>query len=133
MANRETSIWINLAVRDLERSRSFFEGLGFAFHPKFSDAKAICLVLNAKAFVMLLREEFFAGFTKRKLCDTATSTEALLAISCGSREEVDNLVNLALEAGGAAAMEPVDYGFMYAWSFYDLDGHHWEVFAGGPE
>jgi len=23
---------------------------------------------------------------------------------------------------------PQDHGFMYAWSFYDPDGHHWEPF-----
>ena len=136
MANREGSIWINLAVQDLERSRRFFAGLGFGFNPKFSDAKAICLVLNERAFVMLLREEFFAGFTKRQTCDTATHTETMLAVACASREEVDALGDLALTIGGSRAGEPQDHGFMYARSFYDPDGHHWEVFwmaEGGPE
>jgi predicted lactoylglutathione lyase len=136
VANRETGIWINLAVQDLERSRSFFSVLGFGFNPKFTDAKAACLVLNERAFVMLLKEEFFGGFTKRQMCNTATHTETMLAIECGSREEVDILVKLALTAGGTPCMDPVDHGFMYAWSFYDLDGHHWEAFwmaEGGPE
>lgn len=135
MASRETSIWINLAVKDLDRSRRFFEGLGFGFNPKFSDAKAICLVLNENAGVMLLREEFFAGFTKRQTCDTATQTETMLAFSCGSREEVDTLADLALALGAAPCGDPQDHGFMYARSFYDLDGHHWEPFwmaEGGP-
>jgi uncharacterized protein len=136
VANRETGIWINLAVQDLERSRRFFAGLGFGFNPKFSDAKAICLVLNERAFVMLLREEFFAGLTKRQTCDTATHTETMLAFSCGSREEVDAVADLALAIGGSPGGEPQDHGFMYARSFYDPDGHHWEVFwmaEGGPE
>lgn len=136
MAYREATIWINLAVKDLERAKSFFAALGFGFNRKYTDAKAACMVLNEQARVMLLREEFFAGFTKRRPCDMATHTEALLAISCGSREEVDTLVNLALAAGGTACMDPVDHGFMYGWTFYDLDGHHWEVFwmaEGRPE
>jgi len=32
-----------------------------------------------------------------------------------------------IAAGGKHASEPQDHGFMYAWSFYDHDGHHWEV------
>lgn len=136
MAHREAAIWINLAVKDLDRSISFFSVLGFGFDPNFTDGKAACMKLNDKALVMLLCEEFFAGFTKRKQCDTATHTETMLAISCGSREEVDMLVSLALTAGAAPCMEPMDHGFMYARSFYDLDGHHWEVFwmdADGPK
>lgn len=128
MAKRETGIWINLAVQDLGRSRSFFAGLGFDFNEKFSDAKAICMVLNERAYVMMLREEFFAGFTKRQTCQTATHTETMLALSCGSREEVNAVADLALEIGGSPCTEPQDHGFMYARSFYDPDGHHWEVF-----
>lgn len=135
MAHRETTIWINLAVKDLDRSRAFFAVLGFGFDPKFTDANAACMVLNSTAKVMLVREEFFAKFTKRKQCETATHTEALLAVSCNSRAEVDILAELALTAGGAPAMDPTDHGFMYGRTFYDPDGHHWEVFwmaEGGP-
>jgi predicted lactoylglutathione lyase len=62
---------------------------------------------------------------------------ALLAISGGSRAEVDEIVNKAVAAGGKHAIYPMDHGFMYGWSFYDVDGHHWEVIwmdpsAGGP-
>jgi uncharacterized protein len=76
---------------------------------------------------MLLAEPFFRTVTKRQPCDTTSHTEGLFAISCDSRDEVDTLVHRAIDAGGSYAMEPVDHGFMYGWSFYDLDGHHWEV------
>jgi uncharacterized protein len=42
-------------------------------------------------------------------------------------EVLTTLVDAALNAGGTAAREPVDYGFMYGRSFNDLDGHIWEV------
>lgn len=120
-------IFVNLAVRDLKRSMEFFSKLGFEFNPMFTDDKAACMVVSEEAFVMLLTEPFFKTFTKREICDTRTHTEGLFALSCNSRAEVEEIVNKAIAAGGTHAMEPQDYGFMYNWSFYDLDGHHWEV------
>jgi predicted lactoylglutathione lyase len=120
-------IFVNLAVRDLTRSMDFFNKLGFRFNPQFTDDKAACMIISDEAFVMLLSEPFFRTFTKRQLCDTGSHTEGLFALSCESRAEVDEMVNNAVAAGGKHAMDPMDHGFMYGWSFYDLDGHHWEV------
>src|SRR5207244_9475615 len=83
--------------------------------------------------VMLLVEPLFKTLTKRELCDTRTHTEGLFALSVGSRREVDQLVKTAVAAGGSHAMEPQDHGFMYGWSFYDPDGHHWEVMWMDPQ
>lgn len=120
-------IYVNLAVRDVRKSVDFFAGLGFTFNRQFTDDKAACMVISDDAYVMLLTEPFFRTFTKREPCDTRTCSEGLYAFSCGSRTEVDDLVKKAIAAGGSHAMDPQDHGFMYAWSFYDLDGHHWEV------
>ena len=46
--------------------------------------------------------------------------------------EVDEMVKTAVAAGGSHALEPQDHGFMYGWSFYDLDGHQWEPFWMDP-
>ena len=124
---RSRMIFVNVAVRDLKKSMAFFSKLGFEFNPKFTDDNAACMIISDQAFVMLLTEPFFKGFTKRELCDTTRQTEGLFALSCGSRAEVDEMVNKAVAAGGAHAMPAQDHGFMYGWSFYDLDGHHWEV------
>lgn len=125
-------VFVNLAVRDLERSKSFFSGLGFTFNAKFTNADAACMVLSEDGYVMLLTEQTFRRFTKRELSDPQAKTECLLALSCENREEVDSLVNKALASGGTQAMDPQDHGFMYGWSFYDLDGHHWELFWMDP-
>jgi predicted lactoylglutathione lyase len=85
------------------------------------------MIVNDQAFVMLLGEPFFKTFTRREVCDTTRQTEALLALSCESRAKVDEMLSKAVGAGGKHAMDPQDHGFMYGWSFYDLDGHHWEV------
>jgi predicted lactoylglutathione lyase len=126
-------IFVNLAVRELKRSTDFFGKLGFQFDPRFTDEKATCMIINEGACVMLLTEPFFRTFTTRGICDTSSQTEGLFAISCESRGEVDELVNKAIAAGGKHAMDPVDHGFMYGWSFYDPDGHHWEVLWMDPK
>jgi uncharacterized protein len=130
--NNSRKIFVNLAVHDPKRSMDFFAKLGFEFNPKFTDDNAACMIVSEEAYVMLLKEPFFKTFTKREICNTATHTEGLFALSCGSRAEVDEMVKKAIAAGGQHAMDPQDHGFMYGWSFYDLDGHHWEVFWMDP-
>ena len=133
MAENSRKIFVNLAVRDVKKSMDFFGKLGFSFNPKFTDDNAACMIVSDEAFVMLLGEPFFRTFTKREPCDTSRQTEGLFALSCESRADVDAFVKKALAAGGTHAMDPQDQGFMYGRSFYDLDGHHWEVFWMDPK
>lgn len=125
-------LFVNLPVRDLERTVAFFTALGFTFNKQFTDASATCMLVGADAYVMLLVESRFKSFTRKQPCDTRTHTEALFSISAGSRAEVDELVRKALAAGGTTPDEPQDLGFMYDWSFQDLDGHNWGVFWMDP-
>ena len=125
-------LFVNVPVRDVQRSIDFFEALGFTFNAQFTDATATCMLVGEDAYFMLLDRERFAGFSKRPTGDARTETSALFAISVNSREEVDAVVKKAIAAGGSHAADPQDHGFMYAWSFYDLDGHHWEVFWMDP-
>lgn len=120
-------LFVNIPVGDLKKSMEFFSTLGFTFNPQFTDDKAACMVVSDEAYFMLLTEKFFRTFTKRQPADTTRSTEAMFALSCNSKAEVDEMVRKAIDAGGKHAMDPTDHGFMYGWSFYDLDGHHWEV------
>ncbi|WP_375767168.1 VOC family protein [Archangium gephyra] len=129
---RSRKIFVNLPVKDLKRSIEFFTKLGFAFNTQMTDENATCMIVSEEAFVMLLTEPRFKDFTKNQLCDTRVNTEGLFALSCSSRAEVDELVNTAIAAGGKQAMDKQDHGFMYGWSFYDLDGHHWEAFWMDP-
>ena len=126
-------MFVNLAVRDLQRSVDFFTKLGFTFNQQFTDENATCMVVNEDAYVMLLVEPFFKTFTTRQICDTRSQTEGLFALSADSRADVDAMVKTAVAAGGSYAVDPQDHGFMYGWSFYDPDGHHWEVFWMDPQ
>lgn len=125
-------LFVNIPVGDLQRSITFFEALGFRFNPQFTDASATCMLVGEDAYFMLLETERFVGFSKRPVGDPRTETSAMFSLSVDSREEVDAMVRKALAAGGTEAVEPEDHGFMYEWSFYDLDGHHWGVFWMDP-
>jgi len=123
-----TQIFVNLPVRDLQRSIDFFDALGYPFDPQFTDENAACIVLDEDhVYAMLLTHEFFRKFTKKEVADATTSTEAILALGVDSRQAVDKLVDKALASGGIASNEPDDQGFMYSRSFQDPDGHLWEV------
>lgn len=122
-----TKIFVNLPIKDLEKSKTFFQKLGFGFNPQFSDEKAACLVLGDNIFAMLITEPMFATFTKKPISDAKKQTEVLLAIDVDAKNKVDEMVKLAVEAGGKIYSEPIDHGWMYYHSFEDLDGHQWEV------
>ncbi len=123
-----SQMFINLPVKDLPRSRKFFESMGYAFNPQFSNDQGACLVLGEHSFAMLLTHAFFAGFTPKPIGDPQQTTNSLIALSCASREKVDELVKLAVAAGATTPKPANDMGFMYQHGFHDLDGHVWEVF-----
>jgi uncharacterized protein len=125
-------VFVNLPVKDLAKSMELFSKLGFEFNPKFTDANAACMIIGPDAFAMLLVEPFFQTFTKKKIASTAEQNEGLCAVSCRSRAEVDLLMETALASGCKIAGDPQDHTFMYVRSFYDLDGHHWELFWMDP-
>ncbi|MGH9979237.1 MAG: VOC family protein, partial [Nitrososphaeraceae archaeon] len=106
----------------------FFTKLGFNFNPQFTDENATCMIVGENIFVMLLVEKFFKSFTKKEVCDTTKNTEAILALSAESKEEVDQMMVKALGAGGSEPREKQDHGWMYGRSFEDVDGHLWELF-----
>ncbi len=120
-------IFVNLPVKDLSRSMTFFKSLGFAFNPQFTNEQAACMIVGDNIYTMLLAEPFFQTFTSKAICDATQSTEVLVCISCESRAGVDALVAKALAAGGQSPRAPQDHGFMYAHGFDDLDGHIWEL------
>ncbi len=120
-------IYVNLPIADMPRSQAFFQSLGFAFNPKFTNDQGACMVISEGIYVMLLVESFFKTFTAKQVADATTTTEVLLCLSCSSREEVDELARKAVAAGGRLPTPPQDHGFMYGHGFEDLDGHLWEL------
>jgi uncharacterized protein len=121
-------IFVNLAVKDVQRSINFFESLGYEFNPQFTNDQAAALILGENLFAMLLDEKFFTTFTPKILIDAKTHIETLVALPLDSREAVEALIAKAKRAGATTPTEPKDHGFMYQHAYTDLDGHVWEVF-----
>jgi uncharacterized protein len=126
------TLFVNLPVADVERSTAFFTQLGFSFNPLYADEEAACMLVGEHAFVMLLGRARFAEFAKLPIADPTTHTLALYCFSVSTRDEVDAVNAAALAAGGSEADDAEDHGFMYTRSFYDLDGHGWQVMWMNP-
>lgn len=122
-----TKIFVNLPVKDLNKSIEFFGKLGFTFNPQFTDEDATCMIIGENIFAMLLVEKRFKDFTKKQIADAKATTEVLLALDAASRQEVDEMVKKAVAAGGTIYNDSQDHGWMYGHSFADLDGHQWEI------
>lgn len=125
-----TQIFVNLPVKDLQKSIAFFTHLGFTFNPQFTDDKATCMIIGENIFAMLLTEPFFKTFIKKDIADAHKTTEVINCLSVESRAKVDELVAKAIEAGGKIPSESQDHGWMYQHGFEDLDGHLWELMYG---
>ena len=122
-----TQIFVNLPVKDLNRSIAFFTRLGYTFDPKFTDDNATCMIISDNIFEMLLVENFFKTFTPKAICDASQSTEAIVCLSANSLDAINELVSRAVAAGARTPNPPIDHGFMYQHGFEDLDGHLWEL------
>jgi len=123
-----TKLFVNLPVKDLNKTVKFFTKLGFTFNPQFTDENATCMIVGNDNFVMLLVEKFFKTFTKKEISDVSKNTEVIVALSTQSREEVDQMMEKVIGAGGKESRDPQDHGWMYGRSFEDIDGHLWEIF-----
>lgn len=126
-AHAGRTLFVSIPVADLERSKAFFAELGFSYDPRFSGETAACMPIGEDAFVMLLSRETFAQFSHLPIADPTTHALALYSFSVSSRDEVDAVSAAALAAGGTEADGAEDHGYMYSRSFFDLDGHGWQV------
>ena len=122
-----TDIFVNLPVRDLNKSVEFFTKLGYQFNAQFTDETATCMIVGEHIFVMLLTHDKFKTFTPKAICDATKSTEVLVCLSTESRAKVNEMVGKAVRAGGTTYNKPQDHGFMYGHGFQELDGHIWEL------
>lgn len=121
-------IFINLAVKDVQKSMNFYTALGFINNPQFSDDSGKCMVWSEHIFVMLLSHNKFKSFATKPIADTKSNLAALLSLSVDSVEEVNKIVSNGLNAGGTEPSEMKDYGFMQQRTIEDFDGHTWEIF-----
>lgn len=128
-----SQIFLNLPVKDLDRSVDFFEKLGYSFNPDFTNEKGACMVVTDDIYVMLLTEAFFQTFTRKPVHDAAQATGAIICLTLDSSNAVDAIVAKAVAAGAKTHFDASDEGFMYGHGFEDLDGHLWEYVHMKPD
>ena len=122
-----TKIFVNLPVKDLDKSKEFFGKLGYSFNTQFTDATAACMVISDDIYAMLLTHAKFKEFTKKDIADATRTTEVLVCLSADSKDKVNQMADAAVKAGATVTRDPQDHGFMFERSFNDLDGHIWEI------
>lgn len=125
--SKPTQVFVNLPVKDLQKSKDFYSSLGLEINPQYSNDKMACMVFDNVVNVMLLTGELFTKFTGKKITNSKSESEVIVSITRENKSDVDRLVETALKAGGKIPRDPVDHGFLYTWSFEDLDDHIWEV------
>lgn len=121
-------VFINLAVKELQKSMDFYTAVGFTNNPQFSDETGKCMVWSENIFVMLLSHEKFASFATKPIADTKSNLAALFSLSVDSVEEMNRIMEAGIRAGGKEPSELKDYGFMQQRTLEDFDGHTWEIF-----
>ena len=124
-------VYINLPIKDVEKTKNFWTKLGFSLNEQITDQNAVCVILSDNINVMFLTEAYFETFSERPV-PKGDTTQVLVAIGLNSREEVDKVVNTALENGAYQHEEPQDHGWMYQNSFWDINGHGWNVIFADP-
>lgn len=124
-------IYVNLPVKDIQKTKEFWTKIGFPINEQITDEKAVCVMLNNNIQVMFLTEEYFETFSERPV-PKGDTTQVLVAIGLDSREEVDKVVNAAVANGAHQHEEPQDHGWMYQNSFWDINGHGWNVIFADP-
>jgi len=121
-------IFINLAVKDLQKSMNFYTALGFTNNPQFSDESGKCMVWGENIFVMIMTHEKFASFATKPIADSKSNLAVIFSLSTESVDEVNNILTNGLNAGGTEPCEMKDYGFMQQRNIEDFDGYIWEIF-----
>ena len=120
-----TKLFVNLPVKDLDRSKAFFTGLDLPFFGATYDMASV--IISEHTQVMLLSEPTFAGFVRNEVADPTVTSQAILVLGLETPALVDELVDKALAAGATAIGEPRKDDYRYQRGFADLDGHHWEA------
>jgi predicted lactoylglutathione lyase len=122
-------IWLNLPVKNIEKSKKFFSSIGFSFNEEYCNDQSACMLVGEKNFVVMLFEEsMFVSFVQKTLLASPMHAEMLISIDAESRHEVEELAKKVNDAGGKIFAKPAEnQGWMYGCGFSDLDGHRWNI------
>lgn len=123
-------LWLNLPVRDIDRSKKFFLDIGFRENPIHKDSSEMAgfYVGNHDFVLMLIIEDVFKSMAQHEICDNESGSQFLLNIDVQNKHEVDELEALVIKAGGEVFQSAkLSQGWLYGFGFKDPDGHRWAV------
>lgn len=63
-------------------------------------------------YVMLITHPFYTTFISKEIADATKTSEVILSVTCENRDQVDQMMNSALAAGGVV-QKSQDMGWMY--------------------
>ncbi len=124
----QSQVFINLAVKNLEKSMEFYTKMGFSVNPQFSNDTAKCMVWSENIFLMIMTYEKFKSFATKPLADTKNNLAGLFSLTAESVDKMNEIADNAVQAGGIEPKPMQDYGFMQMRNVEDFDGHTWEIF-----
>lgn len=123
-------LWLNLPVKDVQLSRTFYTRIGFTLNTKYgNNENAASFLIGQKHIVlMLFHETAFQGMVRTLPTDSRKSSEVLISIDAESKEEVDEMTRKVIQAGGYVFAAPEEnMGWLYGSGFADPDGHRWNI------
>lgn len=120
-------IWLNFPSKNLAKTNEFYQKIGFTLNEQQTNEQMVCFSVGSKKMaVLFFPEETIKSYTKNEIVDTKTGSEILISFDAESREEVDETASKVFDAGGKIVTEPSEIqGWMYGFTFADLDGHRW--------
>jgi uncharacterized protein len=121
--------YINLPIRNVAETDSFFAALGMLKNEHFSSADTTNAKINDNTFVMLLEDTRFATFVDGM--PEVVNNNLTIALQFDAKAEVDTFFEKAIAAGATDTTKPSpeSEAFMYGRAFRDINGHVWELFT----
>jgi uncharacterized protein len=130
---RNRQVWANLPVKDVERTRKFYDNLGFKLNGDPKNGQLVSFFAGRDDLIIhFFREDLFKDASVGDAADLSKGSEIMYTIGANSRREVDTWAEQADEAGGTVFAKPAELKSpWYGCGFADPDGHKWNVFYNG--
>jgi uncharacterized protein len=124
----KTKIWANLGVKDVAKTREFYNKLGFKKNGENESEELASFLFGDDDFIIhFFKEDTLKKGMKGELADLSKGNEVIFTISAETRAEVEDWAVKVKEAGGAVFAAPEEFQGMYGCAFADHDGHKFNI------
>jgi predicted lactoylglutathione lyase len=120
-------IFINIPVANLDKSKQFYEAMGFTLNPLFTDENQKCLIWSDSIYLMLQTREFSNSYLKKQIIDARKHQMPSFTLPVESIEQVNEMIENGIKAGGVEPVSAINVDFMFLRSIEDVDGYIWGI------